>query len=478
MARRNAPAAGVPGGGGMKVLYPIHAGAQERFMTSDAQEILYGGAAGGGKSYALRAMAVDYCLRYSGATVVLFRRTFRELEDTHIRMLHLEVPSYVAQYKSSTHDFIFPNGSVLMCRFCEKETDVYSYDTFEADMELFDELTAFSEFQYVYLMTRCRSTKKWWPGRKIRSATNPGNVGHLWVKERFINFAEPNEIKQGPVSQGGMTRQFIPAKIADNPALAKADPNYINLLRALPDEEYRAKALGDWDVFSGQFFQRYKPAVHEVVDFPIPRDWPRLICADWGLAAPHAVHWIARCPGTGFAWIYREQYGAGVPTREQARLAAQKTKNAEEKIEIVVLDPSMFAREKDANGDYMQSVADYWIEEFRGIADVVRGNNERLQGASLFREMLDWKGVETPGEAPTVIVPPRLKVFKSCENWRRTVPALVHSKTNVEDVDTTGEDHNYDCTRYGLKHWFGGVDKPKQARFVTDVQGNIIALPS
>lgn len=463
---------------GTKVLYKIHPGVQQEFMESEAEEVMYGGAAGGGKSLALRAMAVDYCLRYPMATVVLFRRTFAELEDTHIKKLHEELPSYVATYKSSSHDFIFTNGSVLMLRFCEKEDDVYKYDTFEADMELFDELTAFSQFQYVYLMSRCRSTKKWWPGRRIRSATNPGNVGHLWVKKRFVDFAKPFEIRRGPNNEGGMTRQFIPAKITDNPTLMRFDPNYILMLRALPDEEYRAKALGDWDVFSGQFFTRYKSQVHECEDFEIPRDWPRIITADWGLAAPHSVHWLARCPGTGFVWIYREQYGAGVPTREQARLAAQRTRASEEKIEIIVLDPAMFAREKDADGNLQVSIADIWREEFRGIADVVRGNNERIQGASLYREMLDWKGVDAADGEITVIVPPRLKVFKSCTEWIRTVPALVHSKVNVEDVDTNGEDHAYDDTRYGLKYWFTGATKPKAQRFVTDVNGNLIALPA
>ena len=198
MSRRTANQGETPTG--EVILYPIHEGPQMAFMKSDAAEIMYGGAAFGGKSYALRAILVSYCLTYPGATAVLFRRTFRELEDTHIKLLLLELPSYIASYKSSSHEFRFINGSVLMLRFCEKEEDVYSYDTFECDIMAFDELTAFSQFQYNYLITRCRSTKEWWslknggPGRRIRSATNPGNVGHAWVKNRFIDFMKPYEI--------------------------------------------------------------------------------------------------------------------------------------------------------------------------------------------------------------------------------------------------------------------------------------------
>lgn len=455
---------------GRKLLYPIHAGPQYEFMTSDAEEILYGGAAGGGKSYAIRAILVSYCLTHPGATAVLFRRTYKELEDTHILRLKLELPSYIATYKSTSHDFVFANGSTLMMRFCENEEDVRSYDTFEADIMAFDELTAFSEFQYTYLLTRCRSTKHWWTGRKVIAATNPGNVGHTWVKRRWIE-ADDGSVPlpfvkwRAPVNQGGMVRQFIPAKLADNTTLMKYDPSYANILQGLPEEEKRAKLMGDWNVFSGQFFSRWRSEVHTCPSFDIPRDWTKYISVDWGLAAPHAVYWYARPPMTNSLWIYREQYGAGVPTRQQAQMAAEKTRVADEKIEFIVADPAMWARERDGDGDYMKSPADYWKDEFAGITEVVKGNNERLAGASLYREMLDWQGVETPGGIE-VLIPPRLRIMRDrAPNFIRTVPQLIHSKTNVEDVDTTGEDHSYDSSRYMFRALFQPPAKPKSHRY-------------
>lgn len=463
---------------GTKLLYGIHDGPQLAFMQSDAEEILYGGAAGGGKSYALRAYLVSYCLEHPGAQVVLFRRTFRELEDTHIIRLQLELPTAVAEYKSSSHDFVFKNGSLLMCRFCEKESDVRSYDTFEADAMAFDELTAFSEFQYTYLLTRCRSTKPWWPGRRIRSASNPGNVGNMWVKQRFIQFVKPYEIKKASAIGGGMTRQFIPAFASDNATLMATDPDYVSILQGLPYEEYRAKALGDWEVFFGQFFGRWRREVHVCAPFhPLP-EWKRYISVDWGIASPRSVHWAARPTATNHLWLYREQYGAGVPTREQARLVREATLAAGEKIEVAVLDPAMWARERDADGNYMQSAADIYKEALAGICEVVKGNNERIQGASLFREMLDWQGIETPDGEIQVLVPPRLHVMDRSPDGKlgapefiRTVPALIHATTNTEDVDTTGEDHCYDDVRYLLRHLFDAPAQPRAKRILDTANG-------
>jgi hypothetical protein len=474
MGRRNKVQGNVAPSG-TKVLYPIHDGPQMEFMTTDAEEVLYGGAASGGKSHALRALGVSYCLSHPGAVVVLFRRTFRELEDTHILRLQQELPTYIATYKASTHDFIFPNGSILMMRFCEKEEDVRSYDTFEADMMLFDELTAFSEFQYVYLTTRCRSVKPWWKGPKIMAATNPGNVGHLWVKKRWIDFAKPYEKKVAPVLQGGMLRQFIPAKVADNPTLMKRDPGYVNRLQGLPEEEKRAKLFGDWNVFSGQFFQRWRDDVHLCDDFTPPAEWLRYIFVDWGLAVPHAVLWATRPPGTNFLWIYREQYGANVPTREQARLAAQKTRASGEKIEYIIGDPAMWAKEKDIDGNLLASVADVWKTEFNSVCEMVRGNNERVMGWAVVRECLDWQGIETPSGGIQLVVPPRIRIMRdACPNLSRTLPALVHSKNNPEDVNTDSEDHAPDALRYGVRHIFGAVDKASKVRYIDTPTGIVM----
>lgn len=445
--------------GGRRVLYEIHPGPQQLFMMTTAEEVLYGGAAGGGKSYALRAWGVDYCMRYPGAKIVLFRRSYRELEDTHIIKIQQELPSFVATYSSGNHNLIFNNGSIMMFRFCEKENDVRTYDTDEFEAILIDELTAFTEFQYLYLLSRCRSTNSWWPGRRIRCAATPLDVGHAWVKARFIDSGLPNEVHKAPLDEGGYTRQFIPAKVTDNYTLMKQSPEYIDTLMGLPEEEKRAKLYGDWSVFTGKFFQSWDDNVHVVEPFDIPADWSRWLGVDYGYNAPYAALWVARPPGANMVWYYREQYGAGVDSKTQVDRAWSVTCDAAEKLRGVVLDPSMFSK-INVRGERVRPISDDWQDVFGGVTTVYRGNNERIAGWKLMRSLLKWeKGLD--GRA---IVPPQAFFFRSCTNLVRTLPLLVIDKNNVEDVDTNCEDHAPDTARYLARHIFEGSARQGASR--------------
>ena len=437
-----------------KILYQTHEGPQDIFMQSTAEEVLYGGSAGGGKSYALRAWAVNYCMTYPGARVVLFRQSYRQLEETHIIEIQKEVPEAVAKYMASSHDLRFTNGSILHLRHCEKDEDARTYDTAEFDAILFDELTHFTEFQYNYLLSRCRSTKDWWSGRRIRSGATPLARGHAWVKSRFVDPAgklPEYGVWKGDASEGGLTRQFIPARAIDNPTLMKYNPEYMNQLRALPDEEYRAKALGDWNVFTGQFFRRWRDNLHTVEPFDIPPDWSKYIFVDYGFNAPYAALWAARVPGSDTLYIYREQYGSGVTLEEQVQAAYESTANGEEKIKAVVLDPAMFGK-VNVKGDRTDSMAESWKKKFYNICSVIPGNNDRIPGWSLMRTMIDW--AEDPNG--DVISQPRLKVFRTCKNTIRTLPLLKCDEHRPEDIDTDGEDHSADAIRYGIRHVFQG----------------------
>mgnify|MGYP001599451725 FL=1 len=299
-------------GSSRRVLYTTHPGPQTDFMLTPAEEVLYGGAKGGGKSHALRAFGVNYCMTYPGATVVLFRESFPQLEETHLLRIQQEIPPSVATYATAKHDLIFPNGSIFMFRYCEKDEDARRHDTAEFDVILFDELTAFSQFAYTYLISRCRSTKKWWPGPRIRSGATPLGSGHAWVQDRWRIETDdpipPFQIWRTPISEGGMTRQFIPASVTDNVTLMEGDPTYVTRLRTLPYEEYQA-AMGNWSVFTGQFFQRWRPDIHVIAAFDIPPDWERFLCVDYGFGAPYACLWFARPPGSDLAFVYREHYG-------------------------------------------------------------------------------------------------------------------------------------------------------------------------
>lgn len=458
---------------GRRVLYESHPGPQTAFMVTPAQEVLYGGAYAGGKSWALRAWAVRFCMTYPGAQVVLFRRSYRELEDTHILAIQQEVPTSVATYSSGSHNVIFDNGSVFMLRYCEADADVATYQTSEFDAILFDELTQFSEYQYVGLVARCRSTKSWWPGPMIRAGATPRWTGLAWVKARWVDSAPTNVIWEAPASEGGLTRQFIPARVQDNPTLLKADPTYMERLKMLSEEEYRAFALGDWEVFSGQFFQRWRADVHFVESFDIPPDWDRWLGVDYGFNAPYAALWVARPPGTQTIWFYREHYGSGVKLEEQVFSAWRATSDAEEKLKGVVLDPSLFGK-VNVKGERIRPIADDWRDRFGKTTNVYRGNNERVPGWRLMRQMIDWQG----GPGDRVLVPPRFFVMNTCPNLARTIPLLVADKHNVEDVDTDGEDHAGDAARYLIRHIFEGSGRAdQQQRYYMGPRGIVVGRP-
>lgn len=447
-----------------ELLYRTHRGPQDAMMLSSAEELLYGGAKGGGKSYGLRVFGVDYCLRYPGAVVALFRRSYKELEDTHIWAIQNEVPSTVAEYKVGAHNLVFRNGSVIMFRFCEEDDDVYSYDTSEWDALAIDELTQFTDFSYRYLTTRVRSPKPWWPGPRIRCATTPLRRGHAWVKARFVDFAKPYEIKTAPPEEGGMTRQFIPATVKDNRTMIERDPKYLERLKILPEAEYRA-AMGDWEVTTSQYFNRWRTSVHVCATFDIPSEWTRYMVVDYGYAKPYAVLWAARPPNTNFLWFYREHYGAGVSSKEQVRRAREAVP-PDEKIQFCVLDPSMFSKRPEEGSP----ISDDW--KALGI-ELIRGNNERIPGWTVMRECLDW----TEGPGGEVVVIPRMHVMESCPNLIRTIPQLQMDKNNPEDADTEGEDHGPDGCRYLIRHLFGAPVRPPPVQYVNGPKG-LMVLPA
>ncbi|MBP5209717.1 MAG: phage terminase large subunit, partial [Clostridia bacterium] len=271
---------------------------QLAFVEAEADEVLFGGAAGGGKSHAQLIDALLYALSYPRSRQLILRRTLPELEMSLVRCARTLYPASLFSFSVSAHSGRFVNGSLIDFGFCAGEGDVFRYQSAEYDVIRFDELTHFSEFQYLYLLSRLRGTNGY--PKRVKSSTNPGGVGHVWVKRRFVDPAPHGQLFE----EGGRTRLFIPARLDENPYLCRADPGYRARLLALPETQRRALLEGEWDLFEGRFFSEFSYETHTCPPFSVPGEWRRFRTVDYGLDCL-ACLWIALDPD-GDAWVYRE----------------------------------------------------------------------------------------------------------------------------------------------------------------------------
>lgn len=406
---------------------------QAKFHSCPADEVLFGGSAGGGKSMALLMEAIVEALEVPGNRCLLMRRTYPELEKSLIHTSLQIIPKDLGRYNDGKKRWTFVNGSIIDFGYCENENDVTKYQSAEYGFIGFDELTHFTEFQYTYMLSRLRSTVEGvWP--RMRAATNPGGVGHAWVKKYFIDPAPPETVW---TTDEGLTRCFIPATVYDNPYLMEADPGYIRRLESLDEDSKRALLYGDWDVFAGQAFKEFNRDLHVVKPFSIPKNWTRYRSLDWGYSKPFAVLWGA-VDGDENIYIYREFYGCEkgrydtgikLDAKEVGKEIAKLSRF--EKYRKSVADPACFSK----HGYKGETIADLLKE---GGAKFERGYNDRIQGKNYIHEKLKIKDDGKPS----------LFIFENCIHLIRTLPALVYDKSRPEDVDTKGEDHLYDALRY------------------------------
>ena len=217
---------------------------QKSFISATSTEVLFGGAAGGGKSYGQLTDALLYALKYPHSKQLILRRMFSELEKSLVRVSLSLYPREIYTYNSTCHTGRFKNGSIIDFGYCATENDVFQYQSAEYDVVRFDELTHFTEFQYLYLISRVRGANGY--PKQIKSSTNPGGVGHAWVKSRFVDVAPPNTPFLSP---DGSERIFIPSKIDDNIFLTQSDPDYKKRLLCLPAREPRAQTMAGLGAF-------------------------------------------------------------------------------------------------------------------------------------------------------------------------------------------------------------------------------------
>jgi hypothetical protein len=416
---------------------------QDRFLNelADVFESGYGGAAGGGKTDSLLIYQGMRRTRYPRSRGLFLRRRFTDLAQPGSaldRFKELFLP-YGVTYNANGHEATWPNGSVTKFGYMESDADRYQYQGAQFDDITFDEATQFTELQYTYMFSRARvvSATLAAMGMKsqLRSACNPGGIGHAWYKRRFVD-ACWDAILTDPETT--LTRAFVPAKLADNQALMRSDPMYQYGLMNLPDAERRALLDGDWDLFEGQVFAEWRRDVHTIDPLMPPAHWRRWIGFDWGYAAPWVALFFAEEPDTRQVVVYRELTGKRHHDSEIAARIMEASRG--EEFVAMYCDPSIWTKKNGVStADIIAGVPSWRIR-------LEAADNDRLQGLRRVHEFLGWKDDGRGGEA----VSPLLKIARSCEYTIRSLPSLVHDPIKVEDVDTDGDDHAYDALRYGL----------------------------
>ena len=410
---------------------------QKDFIDSPAFETLFGGAAGGGKSYAQIIDAFLYAMKYPKSKQIIFRRTFADLELSLIRTTQEVYPSEVAIYNSSKHTWKFANGSIVDFGYIDKEQDVYRYQSAEYDVIRFDELTHFTEYMYVYMISRCRGANSY--PKAIKSSTNPGNVGHTWVKKRFIDVGPANTGHDCMNDDGSTnTRIFIPSLVQYNKFLMESDPDYVNRLNALPEKDRRALKDGDWDIYDGQYFGEFKRSIHVVKPFDIPEHWDRYISLDYGLDK-FAVLFHAVDP-KGKDYVYNYIHKEGLIVSEAAQVLKSYMRG--NKFKRIYAPPDLWTTDRHTG----KSTAEIFREN--GVI-LDKSSNARVAGWYAVKEWLkiQKRRHEQTGESEEYS---NLAIFETVLPLIEYLPALQHDDKNPNDCATEPHEltHICDALRY------------------------------
>ena len=431
-----------------EVIFEPNEGPQTDFLASPERDVFYGGAAGGGKSYALIADLLRYCDNPNHRALVI-RRTLDELTELINKSREFYPKAFPgAVFKEAKSMWQFPSGATAWFSYLDKDKDVSRYQGQSFTWIGIDEITHYpTPYVWEYLRSRLRTTD---PKINVymRCTGNPGSVGGWWVKKMYIDPCEPNkpfaatdiETEQrlvwpdsAPPDKAGkplFLRKFIPARLTDNPYLMQ-NGEYEAMLRSLPEVERRRLLEGDWDVAEGAAFPEFSRLVHvcDAATTQIPTNWIRIRAADYGYSSPSCVLWGA-VDWDDNLWIYREFYGKGQTAENLANIIAN-FEGEDPGMYYTVLDASCWNRTGTG-----PSIAETMIRS--GVRWTPSDRN-RLAGKMEVHRRLQ----ENP-----ISKEPRIKILSTCTHLIRTLSSLPLSKTNTEDVDTKADDHAYDALRY------------------------------
>ena len=396
---------------------------QREFFASRAKFTAYGGARGGGKSWALRRKVVLMCLRYGGLKALLVRRSLPELRSNHLYGILAELGDAVS-YSERDKCVLFQNGSKLFLGYCSSERDTLRYQGQEYDVIAIDEATQLSEYQFSIFKACLRGATDM--PRRMYLTCNPGGIGHGWVKRLFID----RDYRMGERAED---YAFIPATVFDNASLTAADPEYVSRLESLPPRLRDAWLYGKWDVFEGQFFSEFDEERHVCEPNVIPRTPITIAAFDYGFDMLAA--YICGFDREGRAWIKREYCRSGLTLSEAARAVSELCRG--ENVEYAVASPDLWNRRQDTGKSGFEV-----MQSTYGMPPMRPADDRRVAGWRLFREYL---AENDKGDV-------RLHISRDCKELISSIPALLFDKNRPEDA--AGEPHRFthspEAVRYAL----------------------------
>ena len=432
------------------VIFKPNVGPQTAFLAAAEREVLYGGAAGGGKSYAMLADPIRY-LNHPQFSGLLLRHTTEELRELIWKSQEIYPKIYPGiKWSERKMQWQTPSGARLWMSYLDRDEDVLRYQGLAFSWIGFDELTQWhTPFAWNYMRSRLRTPAADLP-IFMRATTNPGGPGHAWVKKMFIDPSASRKAFWATDIETGETlaypkghskegqplfkRRFIPAMLSDNPYLADSG-DYETMLLSLPEHQRKQLLEGNWDIAEGAAFTEFNRAVHVVNSFEIPKNWVKFRACDYGYGSFSAVVWFAVTPSEQLV-LYRELYVSKVLAKDLAHMILKAEAN-DGGIRYGVLDSSCWHK----RGDTGPSLAEQMIMEGCRWRPADRSAGSRVSGKNeLHRRLQNDPFTEQP----------RMIITSNCTNTIAQLPIIPLDKKNPEDVDTKGEDHLYDAIRYGV----------------------------